>query len=40
MPSWRGISGNGQYLMNLNKLISADNLHDFKQGNAENAYTK
>lgn len=40
MPSWRGISGNGQYLINLNKLISADILLDLKQGNAENAYNK
>ena len=40
MPSWQGVSGNGQYLINLNKLISADILLDLEQDNSESAYTK
>ena len=40
MPSWQGVSGNGQYIINLNKLISAEIMLDLANGDADSAYTK
>ncbi len=40
MPDWRGVSGNGQYVINLNKLISAEIMLDLASGNANSAYAK
>jgi hypothetical protein len=40
IPSWQGVSGNGQYVININKLISAEILLDLESGNADSAYTK
>ena len=40
MPSWQGVSGNGQYVINLNKLISAEIMLDLESGNSDGAYTK
>lgn len=39
-PSFQGMNGNGQYLINLNKLISAEILLDLANGDADRAYTK
>ena len=40
LPNWQGVSGNGQYVINLNKLISAEIMLDLANGNADSAYTK
>ena len=40
MPSWQGVSGNGQYVINLNKLISAEIMLDLENGDSDIAYTK
>jgi hypothetical protein len=40
MPSWQGTSGNGQYVININKLVSAEILIDLESDNADSAYTK
>ena len=40
MPSMQGVCGNGQYVINLNKLISAEIMLDFANGDADNAYIK
>ena len=39
MPSWQGVSGNGQYVININKLISAEIMLDLANGDAGSAYT-
>ena len=40
MPSWRGTSGNGPYVINLNKLILAEIKLDIVAGNSEIAFKK
>ena len=40
MRSWEGISGNGQYVINLNKLISAEVMLDLANDDANSAYIK
>ena len=39
MPSWQGVSGNGQYVIIINKLISAEIMLDLANGDADSAYT-
>ena len=39
MPSWQGVSGNGQYVININRLISAEIMLDLANGDADSAYT-
>ncbi len=40
MPSMQELGGNYQYVINLNKLISAEIMLDFANGDADNAYIK
>ena len=40
MPIFHGMNGNGQYVINLNKLISAEIMLDLQRGDANSAYTK
>ena len=40
MPSWQGVSVNGQYVINLNKLISAEIMLHLTNGDAGSEYTK
>ena len=39
IPSWQGVSGNGQYVININRLISAEIMLDLANGDADSAYT-
>ena len=40
MPNWRGVSGNGKYVIDINRLISAEIMLDLANGDAHSAYTK
>ena len=40
MPNWRGVSGNGKYVIDINRLISAEIMLDLSNGDAHSAYTK
>jgi hypothetical protein len=40
MPDWRGMSANGQLLINLNKLLAAEIKLDIETGHDEMAYSK
>ena len=40
MPNWRGVSGNGKYVIDINRLISAEIMLDLANGDADNAYIK
>ena len=40
MPNWRGVSGNGKYDIDINRLISAEIMLDLANGDADNAYIK
>lgn len=40
MPNWRGVSGNGKYVIYINRLISAKIMLDLANGDAHSAYIK